>query len=236
MMIKRHSKGAIFMHWFNAFCWITLLASGFGLLDNAGLQPVGMWWAGFWNTLFQGSSLLVLHATIGVVWACVYALYALVRLRGETLPFVSEVTSFSFPRDLHWLMRKILVLTLGPDFMRKRGMEPELPEQGFYNAGQKMFAVPAVLGSLCLVATGLILLASRAWPTGGEVVRWALMFHFAGAAMVALGLPVHIYMATIAPGEGPAFKSMFTGEVPEEFARHHNRLWYDSVKGKEGKV
>lgn len=231
-MIKRHSRGAIFMHWFNAFCWLTLLGSGFGLLNNESLQPVGMWWVDFWHSMFAGSALLVLHVTVGVVWAVVYALYVVVRMRSEAIPFMREVGRFSFPRDLHWLIRKIFVLTVGPAFMRKKGMDPELPPQGFYNAGQKMFAIPAVLGSLGLVATGLVILMSRTWPEGTEIVQWALMLHFVFAAMVALGLPVHIYMATIAPGEGPAFKSMFTGTVPEEFAKHHNRLWYDSLKDK----
>ena len=32
-MIRRHSRSAIFMHWFNAICWIFLLFSGFALLQ-----------------------------------------------------------------------------------------------------------------------------------------------------------------------------------------------------------
>ena len=43
-MIRRHSLSAVCMHWFNAFCWIALLFTGFALLSNPAMQPVGMWW------------------------------------------------------------------------------------------------------------------------------------------------------------------------------------------------
>jgi formate dehydrogenase subunit gamma len=34
-------------------------------------------------------------------------------------------------------------------------------------------------------------------------------------------------MAAIAPEERPALKSMFTGSVPESYAKHHHKLWYE---------
>jgi formate dehydrogenase subunit gamma len=228
-MIRRHSGGAIFMHWFNAACWITLLLSGFALIDNAELQPVGMWYVDAWHALLAPQDILVLHVTLGVVWAAVYAVYVLLRLKGEAVPFLKEIFSFSLRSDLIWLYRKILHLTVGEEIMRRKNMATELPPQGFYNAGQKMFAVPAVLCSLGLVATGGVMFFSRSWPDGTAAVQWAIGLHFLFAALTALGLPVHIYMATIAPGEGPAFRSMFTGYVPRDFARHHNALWYDKV-------
>ena len=228
-MIRRHSSWAIFMHWFNAACWITLLFSGFALIDNPELQPIGMWYVDFWHALLNPQDILVLHVTLGVVWSVVYAVYTLLRLNSEVMPFLREICSFDLRSDLTWLQRKVLHLTAGEEAMRRKNMATELPPQGFYNAGQKMFAVPAVLCSLGLVATGGIMLLSRSWPGGSEVVQWAIGLHFLFAALVALGLPVHIYMATFAPGEGPAFRSMFTGYVPREFARHHNTLWYNKV-------
>ncbi len=33
-MIRRHTRTAMFMHWFNAVCWLFLLLSGFALLAN----------------------------------------------------------------------------------------------------------------------------------------------------------------------------------------------------------
>ena len=43
-MIPRHTRLSIFMHWFNAFCWIALLLTGLGLIKNEQLNPVGAWW------------------------------------------------------------------------------------------------------------------------------------------------------------------------------------------------
>ena len=228
-MIRRHSSGAIFMHWFNAVCWITLLLSGFALIDNPDLQPVGMWYVHAWQAFLAPQSILVLHVTTGVVWSVVYAVYILLRINLETIPFLKEIFTFSPRSDAVWLVRKIMHLTVGEDDMRRRSIPTELPPQGFYNAGQKMFAVPAVLCSLGLVATGAVMLFSRTWPEGAAVVQLAIALHFLFAALVALGLPIHIYMVTIAPGEGPAFRSMFTGYVPEDFAKHHNTLWYEKV-------
>ena len=44
-MIRRHSATAIFMHWYNAACWLLLLFTGFALLANPLMQPVGDWWS-----------------------------------------------------------------------------------------------------------------------------------------------------------------------------------------------
>jgi formate dehydrogenase subunit gamma len=47
-------------------------------------------------------------------------------------------------------------------------------------------------------------------------------------------LILHIYMAAISKEERPAFFSMFTGKVPEEYARHHHQLWHDQIKENQG--
>jgi len=53
--------------------------------------------------------------------------------------------------------------------------------------------------------------------------------------LVFAGLLVHIYMAAISPEEKPGFRSMFTGVVPEDYARHHHALWVETLdKGDTG--
>ena len=49
------------------------------------------------------------------------------------------------------------------------------------------------------------------------------------AGVMAVVLPIHIYMAAFAPGEGPALRSMFSGFIPVTFIRHHNPLWYEQL-------
>ena len=185
-MIRRHSLSAVCMHWFNAFCWIALLFTGFALLSNPAMQPVGMWWADLWTGVFGAYGLLVFHLLIGSAWLAVYFLYIIFGLRHDVVPFLKEVFSLSPASDMIWCVRKGMRLVLGEKAMRSMGLDPALPPQGFYNAGQKL-------------------------------------------GVMAVVLPIHIYMAAFAPGEGPALRSMFSGFIPVTFIRHHNPLWYEQL-------
>ena len=189
-MIRRHSLSAVCMHWFNAFCWIALLFTGFALLSNPAMQPVGMWWADLWTGVFGAYGLLVFHLLIGSAWLAVYFFYIVFGLR------------------------------------------PALAPQGFYNAGQKLAAVAAVLCSVGLALSGLFLAALALHlvaPGSEDAAQWALFIHLLCAGVMAVVLPIHIYMAAFAPGEGPALRSMFSGFIPVTFIRHHNPLWYEQL-------
>lgn len=226
MNVRRHSASAIFMHWYNAVCWLLLLFSGFALLSNPLMQPVGEWWSSLWTGLFGPLGLLRLHVVIGMAWVVMYAVYLVFRIRSEALPFLREITDLHPVSDMIWCMRKGMWLVLGEKLMRRLGLDPELPPQGFYNAGQKLVAVIAVLCSLGLALTGLLLVFVSGRPGTEELLRICLLVHFCCAGLMALFLPVHIYMAAFAPGEAPALRSMFTGFVPLEHVRHHNPLWF----------
>lgn len=228
-MILRHSRKAIFLHWFNAACWFFLLATGLGLIENPDLQPLGMWWPKIMRTIFGGAgNLLVAHEVCGFLWAAVFLLFGILFARTETIPFVKQVFSFSVKDDLQWLVKKMVLMTAGPGVLKKIGLGPELPDQGFYNMGQKMFAVPALLGGIVTGATGVIMALSKTMDQTG-LVQWSMLAHFVAVGLVFAGLLVHIFMASLAKGEEPVLRSMFTGTVPEEFVKHHNRLWYESL-------
>jgi hypothetical protein len=94
-MIRRHSRRRHFHALVQCACWITLLLSGFALIDNAELQPVGMWYVDAWHAFLAPQDILVLHVTLGVVWAVVYAVYVLLRLKREAVPFLKEIFSFT---------------------------------------------------------------------------------------------------------------------------------------------
>ena len=67
--IKRHEPINIFMHWFNAACWIFLLPTGLGLIKNDHFQILGGWWANAMRNLFgSGETLLGAHVIVGLIW------------------------------------------------------------------------------------------------------------------------------------------------------------------------
>ena len=101
-MIRRHSATAIFMHWYNAACWLLLLFTGFALLANPLMQPVGDWWSSLWTGAFGALGLLRLHVVVGMAWIVLYAAYLLVRARAEALPFLKEITDLHIGSDLVW--------------------------------------------------------------------------------------------------------------------------------------
>ena len=241
-MIKRHTKPAIFLHWFNAACWFFLLATGLGLIRNPDLQPLGMWWTNLlWGLFGSGENLLLAHVICGIIWGGVFLIYTMIGIK-QVMAFIKEIFTFSPTEDLMWVIKKGIQMTMGSRVLRKlgktleeRGVQPELatpkiPEQGFYNVGQKLFAIPAVLGGILMGFTGIILMLSNVYFTNTAIVRWAILIHFVTAGLVFAGLLIHIFMASIAAGERPAFISMFTGSVPEEYAKHHHRLWYEGAK------
>ncbi len=234
-MLRRHDRPDIVIHWFNAVCWILLLLTGIGLISNDRLNPLGAWYPDALRSLVGGGgNLLLIHEVIGFAWVAGLLLYVLVNPRGA-LFFLKEIFTVKPIRDMTWMLRKMVLMTLGPKVLRPLGQPADLPDQGYYNMGQKAFAQASVLGGLLIVATGVIMfLADKAFTAEGTwIVSWAVTLHFVGAGLVFAGLLVHVYMAAISPEERPGFKSMFTGFVPKDYAKHHHKLWYDKVKASE---
>jgi formate dehydrogenase subunit gamma len=224
------------MHWFNAGCWIFLLLTGLGLIQNDDLQPFTSWPIMMRYVFSGGANLLLAHEFIGIAWAGGFLLFAIIRLKSDVLPFIREIFTVDIHRDFLWLITKGIQMTLGYKILGviadKFGFSPGIPDQGFYNVGQKIFAIPAVFGGMVLAASGIIMILSQTGMVSTELVQWAILIHFVTVGLVFAGLLIHIFMASIAAGEQPAFFSMFTGTVPEDYARHHHKLWLDAVKKK----
>lgn len=231
MQIKRHDKINIFMHWFNAVCWIFLLFTGLGLIQNQDLHITGGWWTEFIRNIFgSGETLLAAHVIVGFIWSGGFLLYGILFIKKHVIPFVKEILTVSPSQDIMWLIKKGIYMTMGTRMLKKLGFDQHLPDQGFYNVGQKLFAVPSLFGGIIIAVTGFIMVISDKWITDTTIVQWAILIHFIAVILVFAGLFIHVYMAGIAAGEKPAFISMFTGKVPEDYAEHHHKLWYDKIK------
>jgi formate dehydrogenase subunit gamma len=230
-MHKRHDKSDIFIHWFNAACWLLLLLTGVALIQNPEINPLGSGYPRAVRFLVGGGgNLLAVHEGIGILWIVGLAFYMVVNLKGATF-FLREVFSVSPARDMGWMLKKMVLMTLGPKPLTMLGISPDLPDQGYYNMGQKAFAQASVLGGIVIAATGLVMYFSGR-TFGAEAVgwvSWAVTLHFVAVGLVFAGLLVHVYMAAISPDEKPGFRSMFTGSVPDDYAKHHHRLWWNKL-------
>jgi len=222
------------MHWFNAGCWIFLLLTGLGLIQNDDLQPFTSWPTMLRPLFGGGANLLLAHEIAGIAWASGFLLYGIIRLKSDVLPFIREIFTVDIRRDFLWLIAKGIQMTLGYKALSviadKFGFSPKIPDQGFYNVGQKIFAIPAVFGGMVIAVSGIIIVLSQIGMASTELVQWAIMVHFVMVGLVFAGLLIHVFMASIAAGEQPAFISMFTGTVPEDYARHHHKLWLEEIK------
>ncbi|WFS62887.1 cytochrome b/b6 domain-containing protein [Pseudodesulfovibrio thermohalotolerans] len=234
---KRHDRSDIFIHWFNAACWLLLLLTGVGLIQNPAIDPFGSGYPAWLRSVVGGgANLLTIHEGIGLVWVAGFVLYLLVNFRGAKF-FLAEIFAVSPARDMAWMFKKMILMTLGPKALKMVGANPDLPDQGYYNMGQKAFAQASVVGGVVIAATGIIMYLSDrtfgAESTG--MIGWAVTLHFIAVGLVFAGLLVHVYMAAISPDERPGFKSMFTGVVPGDYAKHHHRLWWEKVRTESGK-
>ena len=230
-MIKRHTGVSIFMHWFNAVCWFFLLTTGVGLIKNSDLDPIGGWWPDLIRGIFGGGgNLLQAHVLCGFTWITGFLVFAIVRLRKEVSFFIKEIFTFSPVNDIRWIIKKGIQMAMGYKMLKRLGFEPKIPEQGFYNVGQKLFAIPAISGGIVIAVTGIVMYSSKLIMIDPSVVQWSILIHFVMAGVVFAGLLIHIYMASIAAGELPALISMFTGTVPADYAEHHHKNWYDGIK------
>ena len=236
-MITRHGKAGILMHWFNAVSWLFLVATGLGLIQNPALQPLGQWWPNAVRPFFGGAeNLLLAHWVVGAVWAGVWIVFVLVGIAGYTVPFLRQIFSYSVRRDVEWMVKKMVQMTLGSKaaalVSRPFGWDDRLPDQEYYNAGQKGAAVAMVAGGIALAVTGGVMVLSKYFLSGAHagLVQWSITLHFIAAGITFGVLLVHVYMAAISSEERPAFISMFTGKVPETYARHHHKIWYEQVR------
>ncbi len=210
--LPRHRLGMRVLHWFNAFSWLLLLLTGtalmatphFALFGTAAARSIASWFGG-------PAGLIRVHVLWGLLWTAVIVPLFLLFKRGGA-EALEEVRIER--RDLLWLVRKPLA-------MLHRARAP-LPPQHKYNAGQKLFAISAILGTATIIATGLVMTFHLG---NASVVAAAILLHKLAIGLAIVGLSVHFAMAAVIREERPALRSMITGTIDREHAEEHNALW-----------
>jgi formate dehydrogenase gamma subunit len=213
-VIPRHRLAMRMLHWFNALSWILLLVTGtalmsaesFALFGTAIPRTIASWFGGT-------ARLLQYHVLWGLLWSAVIVPLFLLYKRGGR----EAIEEVRLGRDdLVWMLRKPLV-------MLRLAREP-LPPQHKYNAGQKIFAITAILGTATIIATGLVMAFHLGSAT---MVVAAILIHKLAVGFAIAGLGVHLTMAAVIREERPALRSMIGGTIDRAHADEHNRLWVE---------
>lgn len=235
-MICVREKKTIYLHWFNAFCWLLLLASGFGIISGDFVRLAPAFWPEFMQGLFGGNENLVLaHIIVGLTWVGVFVLFILFNFNCVVFPFLKKVlvlTPMAVLKDT-WSM----VITLAHLFGLMKNTP--VPPQGRYNGAQRLLGTMIIFCSLLIIVSGAYLffgpqlLSFSENAFYGTIFRWALVAHAGSVFFVLIGLIAHIYFALVEERE--SLEAMKSGNCSVEFIKHHNALWYEELK-QEGKV
>lgn len=113
--------------------------------------------------------------------------------------------------DVKWL------LLTGRSIVDKR---VELPDQGKFNAGEKLNFMFLTASYPLFLVTGLLI-----WLPGVAFASWIL--HLLLAALATPLIFGHVFMATVNPETRVGLRGMTTGHVNRRWAQHHYRLWYN---------
>ena len=57
----------------------------------------------------------------------------IISLKKHVIPFVKEIFTVSPYHDTMWFIKKGIHMTMGKKVLKKIGLDPNLPHQGFYN-------------------------------------------------------------------------------------------------------
>lgn len=122
--------------------------------------------------------------------------------------------------DVKWLM------LIGVSTFNKR---IELPDQGKFNAGEKLNFMFLSASYPMYIITGFLI-----WLPGVAFGSWIL--HLSMAALATPLILGHVFMATVNPDTRVGLPGMTSGYVDRHWAQHHYRHWYNEHFGHLHKV
>jgi formate dehydrogenase subunit gamma len=200
--IVRYSGSDRFNHWLVALLFVLAAISGLAFF-----HPSLFFLS---NVLGGGQLSRILHPFIGVAMFVLFVI----------LYFKFWHHNILHKNDRQWLKQ------IG-DVIADR--EERLPEVGRYNGGQKLLFWVMTITMLLLVISGMAFWRPYfASNFHVDTVRLAAVVHAGAAAVLILGIIVHIYAALWVKG---TIKGMWTGVVSSAWARKHHPGWYKEVSG-----
>jgi formate dehydrogenase subunit gamma len=199
--IYRFQLGERFLHWALALPFVLLYSSAATLLLT--------WGEATPRPLHHAAALM--HRGAGLCLIVLPPLALVLGIRDWRMHFENIRHGWVWNRDdVRWLI-----------LFPKSVADPrvKLPEQGKFNAAEKLNFMMVMATYPLYIVTGLLV-----WLPGVAFYPW-----LAHSITAVMGLPLiggHIFMAAINPSTRIGLGGMFTGWVDREWAQHHYRRWY----------
>jgi formate dehydrogenase subunit gamma len=206
--VKRFARPVIFIHWFYAAAFLTLVVTGIGFEFKA-------------LSFLLGPTARMLHRGAAIVFVVAPLIYLLLT-PGSSWKHLAQAFSWS-KDDVRWLVKAPGHYMLGKGVM---------PPAGFFNAGQKLNYMIVVLTNVAFTITGVVMwfqrpnlaLAQR------DLFRTSAAIHqgcfFVATAMFCL----HFYLSLVHPYTKSAISAMLTGYVSRAYAKGHHPRWLEEVE------
>lgn len=199
--ILRFQRPEVLLHWAIALPFMVCYLSSFILLALYTQAPERPYRDVFgWTHRISGLCLFFLPATVILAHPGAWKLL---------LYNIKQGWAWSV-RDVRWL------LLTGLSLINKR---IELPEQGKFNAGEKMNFMMVMTTCPLFILTGVLI-----WVPGIAFFSW--LAHFFMAIVATPLMFGHIFMATVNPSTRVGITGMISGYVQRAWAKHHYPLWY----------
>jgi formate dehydrogenase subunit gamma len=150
------------------------------------------------------------------------------------LPFAAMIKSRHDYKIYFYNIKQAWVWTIGDiKWLALKGVAAiskkiKLPDQGKFNAAEKINFMMLMSTYPLYIATGLVI-----WLTDGALLSW--LIHFGMALMATPLLLGHLYMAIIHPDTRTGLSGMTTGFVDGHWAEHHYPLWYREQFNNDGR-
>lgn len=205
--IERHNVQMFFQHWTHAIGCVTLIITGIAL-----------------GTLFIPRTIQNVESIgfamnmhfIGVCFFLFGISYYVTKeaLLGELkhmLPHKGDLTGFIG----HY---KAMILR-----------KPMPPEEKFLCAERVVFPL-WIIGVSGIVISGGFKVAAHVWSLPDALMGAMSFLHGVFTIYMTLMLAGHVFAGALLPASWPLIRSLVTGYVTEDYAKHHHELWWKEIE------
>lgn len=108
-----------------------------------------------------------------------------------------------------------------------------MPPERKYFESEKMAYLLAAGGTITIIISGMLKVAAHSVDMPSAVMGVANTAHDVATVAMLLFILPHVFFATILPMSWPILRSMFTGYVPLEYAKHEHAGWLAELQEAE---